>query len=68
MTLEGPDGKRYLVYRDGSLVLPGNGPVRMADLAPESRAIVEAILRGRENATKATAVGEPDTAQRGDAA
>jgi hypothetical protein len=23
MTLEGPDGKRYLVYRDGSLVLPG---------------------------------------------
>lgn len=25
MTLEGPDGKRYLAYRDGSLVLPGNG-------------------------------------------
>jgi protein involved in polysaccharide export with SLBB domain len=67
MTLEGPDGKRYLVHRDGSLVLPGNGPVRLADLTPESRAIVEALLRGRESATKAAAVGEPDTAHRGEA-
>jgi hypothetical protein len=66
MTLEGPDGKRYLAYRDGSLVLPGNGPVRMADLAPESRVIIEAILRGRENATKAAADGEPDKAQPSD--
>jgi hypothetical protein len=38
----------------------------MADLTPGSRAIVEAILRGRENATKAAAVGEPDKAQRSD--
>jgi protein involved in polysaccharide export with SLBB domain len=68
MTLEGPDGKRYLVYRDGSLALPGNGPVRMADLTPGSRAIIAAILRGRENATEAAAVGEPDRAQRSDPA
>ena len=66
MTLVGPDGMRYLVYRDGSLVLPGNGSVRMADLTPGSRAIIEAILRGREKATKAAAVGEPDKAQRSD--
>jgi hypothetical protein len=32
----------------------------MADLTPGSRAIIEAILRGRENATKAAAVVEPD--------
>jgi hypothetical protein len=44
MTVEGPDGMRCLVYRDGSMVLPGSGPVRLDDLDPASRRIVGALL------------------------
>jgi hypothetical protein len=65
MTLEGPDGNRYLVYRDRSLVLPENGPVRMADLDPASRRIVEALLAAQESARTGDARG-PDKPQRSD--
>jgi|BarGraNGADG00212_2_1021979.scaffolds.fasta_scaffold77511_1 hypothetical protein len=65
MTLEGPDGNRYLVYRDGSLVLPENGPARMADLDPASRRIVEALLAARDSARSADARGQ-DKPQRRD--
>jgi hypothetical protein len=70
MTLEGPGGKRYLVYRDGSLVLPENGPARMADLDPASRRIVEALLA--ERAARSDAAAPPvdragqDPSQRSD--
>jgi hypothetical protein len=33
----------------------------------KAQSIIEAILRARENTTKAAAVGESDTAHRGDA-
>lgn len=41
MTMEGPDGKRYLVRNDGSLVTEGT--VRLDELTPGSRRIVEAL-------------------------
>ena len=71
MTLEGPDGHRYLVYRDGSLVLPENGPVRMADLDPASRRMVEALLAAKR-AARSDAAAPPvdpqpeDQSQRSD--
>ena len=45
VTSEGPDGKRYLVRSDGSLVT--EGPVRLDELTPESRRIVEALRAAR---------------------
>ena len=69
MTLEGPDGKRYLVRSDGSLVT--EGPVRLDELTPESRRIVEALRAARawtDRTTKAHGlpldVTEPETASR----
>lgn len=59
MTIEGPRGKRYLVHRDGSPVLPDDGPVRLDDLDPASRAIIDAILRARENAATSANPGVP---------
>lgn len=47
MTLEGPDGKRYLVRKDGSLVRDGDGyprPVRIDELDPASARIVRAMI------------------------
>ncbi len=44
MTKEGSDGKRYLVRRDGSLVTEGT--VRLDELTPDSRRIVEALRAG----------------------
>ena len=41
MTMEGSDGKRYLVRSDGSLVKEGT--VRLDELTPESRRIVETL-------------------------
>lgn len=52
MTLEGPAGKRYLVRRDGSLVLPGDGPIRLEELDPASARIVRALIAAREAAEK----------------
>lgn len=48
MTLEGPDGYRYLVRRDGSLVTEG-GVVRLDDLTRESAAIVRALIDARKD-------------------
>ena len=52
VTLEGPDGKRYLVRSDGSLVT--EGPVRLDELTPESRRIVEALRAARAWADRTT--------------
>lgn len=45
MTMEGPGGKRYLVRNDGSLVTEGT--VRLDELTPEARRIVEALRAAR---------------------
>jgi hypothetical protein len=55
MTLEGPDGRRYLVYRDGTLVRPEDAPARMEDLTPESRRIIEALLAAKRSADERAA-------------
>jgi hypothetical protein len=47
--LEGPDGHRYLVRRDGSLVTEG-GTLRLEELTPESGAIVRALIDARKEA------------------
>lgn len=50
MTVEGPDGYRYLVRRDGSLVMDGDGhprPIKLDELTPESARIVRDLLRAR---------------------
>jgi hypothetical protein len=52
-TLEGLERMRYLVYRDGSMVLPGDGPVRLDDLDPASRRIVDALLAAGAHAEEA---------------
>jgi len=54
MTLEGPDGKRYLVRRDGTLVT--GGPIRLNDLTPESRRIVQALIDAARSSRKPSAV------------
>lgn len=50
--MEGPDGKRYLVRRDGSLVT--DGTVRLDELTPESRRIVEALVAARAGTDRTT--------------
>ena len=48
MTLEGPDGRRYLVRKDGSLVMKGDGhgrPVTMDELDPACTANRESPAR-----------------------
>jgi len=69
MTIEGSDGKRYLVRSDGSLV--AEGTVRLDELTPESRRIVEALRAARawtERTTKAQGlpldITGPETASR----
>jgi hypothetical protein len=54
VTIEGPDGHRYLVYRDGTPVLPlPEGEVlNIKDLDPASADIVRALIAARENAEK----------------
>ena len=52
MTIEGSDGKRYLVRRDGSLVTEGT--VRLDELTPESRRIVEALRAARASKERTT--------------
>ena len=47
MTAEGPDGYRYLVRRDGSLVMEGDGyprPIKLDELTPESARVVRELL------------------------
>jgi hypothetical protein len=44
VTIEGSDGRRYLVYRDGTPVVTAGKPIRLDDLDPASRRIVEALL------------------------
>jgi hypothetical protein len=67
--MEGSDGKRYLVRSDGSLVTEGT--VRLDELTPDSRRIVEALRAARawtDRTTKAQDlplnVTDPETASR----
>ena len=57
MTAEGPDGYRYLVRRDGTLIR--EGPVILAELDPASARIVRALI-------EAEAAGDRERAEVGD--
>lgn len=53
MTMELPDGRRVLVYRDGAPVIEDDGrdrPIVLADLDPASRRIVEALIAAADSA------------------
>ncbi len=51
MTIEGSDGMRYLVRRDGTPVLPGE-PLRMDELDPASARIVQALIDAKQAADR----------------
>ncbi len=56
MTVEGPDGKRYLACRDGSPVPQGTGAIRLDLRDPASREIVVAMINAKSNADATEAV------------
>ena len=63
MTLEGPDGRRYLVRKDGSLVMKGDGhgrPVTMGGWTRRAQQIVKALLAAKQRTGEARAADKPE--------